>query len=1839
MKTNYFRTIRSTVRRNLQISGWIPAALCIIAMLCCSSIPAFGQTWIGSTSDLWTTGTNWSGNTSPNSSSAVVTISSTANNPVQLNANTSISTLAMGASTSLDITAGTLSVFGTSISNAGSISLDSLLQLANNVTLSGAGTMTLAGGQIGTNGTAYTLTNSSTIAGYGTIGSNQGADYPYVSLNNSGTINANSNANTLYIAGSGTSFTNSGTLAATAGGILDIAVPDPINDSGGKITASGSGSTVEISSTIQGGTLKTAGGGLMETIGTATLDGSTQGAITLADGSTYTGGGSTTTSLVGTLNLGTSTGSTLALTGNLQLTGNATISGPGSITMTGGQIGTNGTQYALTNSSVIQGYGEIGSNNGSDYPYLSLANGGTIDANSSGNTLEIGGSGTSITNTGLFEATNGGTLLLNTTATILNSGANITANGAGSTVSFDNVTVQGGTLSGLNGGILQTIGSSTLDASTSGPMTLADGSTYTAGTNTTTSLVGTLKLGTSTGSTLALTGNLRLTGDATVSGPGAINMTGGQIGTSGTQYTLTNESTIQGYGLIGSNVGSDYPYLSMVNSGTINSNVSGDTLTLGGSGTSWASTGVIEATGGGTLVVAPTNPLDNQGGVLKATGAGSTVEISDATIQGGTLTTSNGGVMETASGNATLDGSTHGAITLSDGSTYTAGTTALTAIVGTLNLGTSTGSNFALTGQLSVTGNTTLSGPGTLTMTNTTGENPYTAQIGTNGSSYTLTNDSTIQGAGIIGSNTGALYDYVSLTNNGTVNATGGTLTIAGNSTTTTNNGTMAVQTGSTLAITDAFSNFNSGTSTLTGGTYNINGGTFQFNNANIVTNAADIILAGAGSQIVDQNNNNALANFATNAAGGIFQLGAGRSFTTAGNFTNNGSLIVGSGDLFKVTGSLTNFASSTLTGGSYFDAGTLQFGASGTGITTNDAKITLSTAGWSMINLGGGNLLTNLATNESGASFTVANNASFTSAGAFANSGALDVENGGTLKVAGALTNSGTVSTNGTNQGGAANTLTVAGRLTNSGSGAVEIGENNDTSDVANVGLLANSGTVTVGTGATLNLIADGANTSSGAITVDGGTLDMQAGSFANSSTIDLEQKGTLTITGNLTNNGTITTNNANLGGGANTITVTGQLTNETSGSVTIGAHNDTSDVANLGIVYNQGAITVDKGATLNLTTAGTDFNLGTITVTNGTLSLATGAQLDMEQGGKLAVTGPLTNAGSITTNGANEGGSPNTVTVSGKVTNNAGATISIGEGNDTSDTATFGSIANSGTVTVGTGATLTLSTAAANTSSGTLDVDGTLDSKGSITLSGTGALTLTGGSLTATGTGETLKTGAHNTISGAGTISGFGITNAGTLSANQASPLIFLPSTAGLTNTGTIAVSAGDTMQIGTSGGGVTLTNLSGTTLTGGTYNLTGTLQFGASGTTIATNAANITLTGSGEMEDFGGNNILAGFNNNASTGVFKLASGASLTTTGGSFTNAGLFTVAAGTTFTVGGSSFNFTQTAGTTSVSGTLTSSTLGTLAVDGGSLFGSGTLGYNVVDASVLSPGASVAGTGKLTVADTYTQDSTGALDIAINGATAGTKYDQLKVTQGATLGGTLNISLGAGFTPTVGQTFTILTASSVSDTFATVNGLAINGSEHFTITYHPGSVVLTVVSGALTAATPASLLVTQLIQPVLHHSSVAKGHYGLEVIGRGFGQHPAVVAPVTVPAFSMARVPQAASISAPVSLPVAFGHPAMGVHGFRPMDDFGSPSAAPVGAVDATGSASSLGISAVSAASYNSMGAMNHMRFECGVDLKGLLKTSRKQLLKGLWASPDSKDALWLGYVNYTTSH
>ena len=83
--------------------------------------------------------------------------------------------------------------------------------------------------------------------------------------------------------------------------------------------------------------------------------------------------------------------------------------------------------------------------------------------------------------------------------------------------------------------------------------------------------------------------------------------------------------------------------------------------------------------------------------------------------------------------------------------------------------------------------------------------------------------------------------------------------------------------------------------------------GTLQFPNADIRTNAANIVLDGPAAQILDLSNNDALADFAINAATGSFTIQNGRNFTSAGSFINAGTLEIedsqGLGPKAKVNG------------------------------------------------------------------------------------------------------------------------------------------------------------------------------------------------------------------------------------------------------------------------------------------------------------------------------------------------------------------------------------------------------------------------------------------------------------------------------------------------------------------------------------------------------------------------------------------------------------------------------------------------------------------------------------------------------------------------------------------------------------------------------------------------------------------------------------------------------------------------------------------------------------------------------------------------------------------------
>ncbi|WP_299678051.1 T9SS type A sorting domain-containing protein [uncultured Dokdonia sp.] len=126
----------------------------------------------------------------------------------------------------------------------------------------------------------------------------------------------------------------------------------------------------------------------------------------------------------------------------------------------------------------------------------------------------------------------------------------------------------------------------------------------------------------------------------------------------------------------------------------------------------------------------------------------------------------------------------------------------------------------------------------------------------------------------------------------------------------------------------------------------------------------------------------------------------------------------------------------------------------------------------------------------------------------------------------------------------------------------------------------------------------------------------------------------------------------------------------------------------------------------------------------------------------------------------------------------------------------------------------------------------------------------------------------------------------------------------------------------------------------------------------------------------------------------------------------------------------------------------------------GTLFGSNnTHTGNQSNAGILVPGN---GIGVYRFDNNYMHQSTARLDIQITGATtAGTDYDQVIVAGNALLAGTLNVSLPTAFEPLPGDSFTILTAGSITSTFAIVNFPTIaNGV--FNITYTSTEAILTV---------------------------------------------------------------------------------------------------------------------------------------------------------------------------------
>jgi hypothetical protein len=565
----------------------------------------------------------------------------------------------------------------------------------------------------------------------------------------------------------------------------------------------------------------------------------------------------------------------------------------------------------------------------------------------------------------------------------------------------------------------------------------------------------------------------------------------------------------------------------------------------------------------------------------------------------------------------------------------------------------------------------------------------------------------------------------------------------------------------------------------------------------------------------------------------------------------------------------------------------------------------------------------------------------------------------------------------------------------------------------------ITNSGTYTItlpaGSSGTAASVTVGGASGTQTLTIDRATLTLNGTSAVNANgqiALSVAQS-ILTGAGNLTVNGTLNWTNGTMSG-------TGTTTIGSGGVLAIG-----SAGVILGRALNNGGTTTWAGGNLTMS-AGVVFNNlsgGTFDITaDGKLMGASTTPINnsglfRQSAGTVStiVTAPLNNSGTVqvlaATLGLNLGG-----THSGTFSNAASATVNFGGG---------AHVLAVGSLVTGAG-TLSLSGNATTLSAnGTFGAGSTLNvTAGLATLSA--SCNVTGAILTVGGAGGILN------FNGTGSVSTVNL-NSGTLGG-----------TSPINVTGPLSLSGGTiTNALVIANGGL---SISGNTTLNGTKLVNPAMAIWSAGSLTGANGAAISnLLGASFINTFDGN----------------IATGAGTTPV---FFNAGSFqktngTAAAGTTsidfqfintgtVEVRTNTLRYSanqQTAGLTLLDGGNLSAQANPIQLLGGSLVGPGLLTVanvqNVVNSAAISPGLPI---GELDIAGNYQQTASGVLNIDIGGNTPATEFDLVTVTAGgaggvATLGGTLNVALTNGFSPTNGAIFTFLTANSRAGAFATFN--------------------------------------------------------------------------------------------------------------------------------------------------------------------------------------------------------
>jgi fibronectin-binding autotransporter adhesin len=807
---------------------------------------------------------------------------------------------------------------------------------------------------------------------------------------------------------------------------------------------------------------------------------------------------------------------------------------------------------------------------------------------------------------------------------------------------------------------------------------------------------------------------------------------------------------------------------------------------------------------------------------------------------------------------------------------------------------------------ISGAGSVVVSGPGTLTLS---GANSYSAGTTVSGGTLALGTSNTLPTTGAIAVNGGILDLQTNSQSAGAVTLSSGSI----------------VSTGATGSQ-----------GTLTGSSYAVNNGSG--------TAAISAILAGTGSALTKSGAGILVLSNANTYTGGT-TINGGTVSISADNSLGNGNITLGNGTL-QTTATFASASTKTITltngTSSFYDAdgtnntyGTI----SGTGgLTVEDSSMG-----------GGGNLTTNAVYTQSTGSLTIGSNANFTLANSGTStvttatiSGDLNLTNGATLSITGAVSGGGTIQTQGTAptsidgksttasiasgtnillnsttniDATTGNTLTINGSISGSGGVNFETGAGTGGGLVVLANTSSYSGATLINNNPTGGIIRLGINNALptataltfGSATTAAGSLDLAGYS---------QQIGYLASNTTNSSPGSVT----NTGGSTSTLTINGSATTAFAGVIgttsnVTGSNNNIALVlasGNTGLLTLSGANTFTGGTTVNggslvagvsnvATTSGA-FGPSTVAVTLGAGSGSANASL--LTGGAFTVSNPITVAAGSSGNTLSIGGNVDSSSAfSGPITMNNNLTVTqvtttgnhtlsitggITSGNASSNSLTFN---NAGAVSVGTtgisdggGGTLSVTqSGAGNTTLSAADgySGGTTVNAGDLSIGAVTALPTTGAVLVSNGGDLTLNT--------AGTFGG--TSQSLTLNPNQtSSPALNILSGATAVWQGTVALNANSLIQTSGVAGSLTLSsNISGpgTLIKSGAGNLilSGTGNSATGGTqinngTVTVSSGSLLGTGSVMLSQTSTNNTALTFNNAAQT-IGNLSSAFAATT----------------------------------------------------------------------------------------------------------------------------------------------------------------------------------------------------------------------------------------------------------------------------------------------------------------------------------------------------------------------